>query len=147
MQYKESWWTVDLCSARSFVKLIGVYSRCAPAPPKPITFLRKSLAPLHPNPYRFSPLASLQREGPGWCTPTEYASSQIHHLRIWNSVRKYCYLFSFSHTFLWDTPKILCLLSIGCSYLFRLFNQNRGIKDSTCVHHIFLAAVANTYSR
>jgi hypothetical protein len=29
--------------------------------------------------------------------------------------------------------------------LFRLINHNNGIKVALCIHHIFLAAVANSY--
>ncbi len=50
-----------------------------------------------------------------------------------------------SNPFLLDTPPIFCLLSIDCSFIFKLINNNHGIiKASICVHHIFLAAVANT---
>jgi hypothetical protein len=39
-----------------------------------------------------------------------------------------------SNTFLWNTPQIICILSIDCYYLFRLINHKS----------IFLTAVTNT---
>jgi hypothetical protein len=37
-----------------------------------------------------------------------------------------------SITFWWNTPPVLCLLSIDCYYLFMLINYNNGIKGSMC---------------
>ncbi len=64
-------------------------------------------------------------------TAREFASSQIHDQPMRSNVHKYCHLFSpSSDTFLWNTPKILCLLSFDCYYFFRLINNKNRIRLS-----------------
>ncbi len=56
------WGSAHLCqTAQLHVESCGVKMR--PPPPKPLT--------PYPIPYRLSPLAALQRDGPGWSTITE----------------------------------------------------------------------------
>ncbi len=85
----------------------------------------KPLTSLHPNHYRFSQLAALQRDGPGWCTPKEFTTSQIRNQQMQDSVRKYFHLSSLQYYFLVEHYSNICLLSIDCYYLyfFRLINH------------------------
>jgi hypothetical protein len=52
--------------------------------------------------------------------------------------------FPSSNTFLWNTPLILCLLSIDCYYLLRLINHKSRIQSSHVRYHIFLAAIVKS---
>jgi hypothetical protein len=135
--------SVLLCSMCCTKEL--VYSRSLLIPALCRIMWSRYVPLLHPSQYGFSPPIVLQRDEPRWCTPREFESSQIRDQWIQISVHKYCQLFPSSNTFLWNTIKIFCLLSIDCYYLFRLINHNHGIKGSMCVPHIFLAAVTNTY--
>jgi hypothetical protein len=71
--YKGSWCTVHLCISA----LCGIIrSRDVPL--------------LHPSHYRFrfSPLAALERDGPGWFTPRKFVSSQTCDEQMPNNVCK-----------------------------------------------------------
>jgi hypothetical protein len=111
----------------------------SPPPPKP-------LIPLYPSYYRFNPLAALQRDGPGWCTPSTFTSSQICDLRMATNVCKYCQIFSLQYKFLMEHSSNICPISIDYFYLFRLIIHSIRIKSSLCIHQIFLAVVANSIS-
>jgi Zn-dependent protease with chaperone function len=52
--------------------------------------------------------------------------------------------FPSSNTFLWNTPLILCLLSIDCFYLLRLINYKSRIQSSHVPYHILLAAIGKS---
>jgi hypothetical protein len=76
--------TVDLCLAQPCVESCGVES-CA--------LLHPSHSPTYLSHYRLSPLAALQRDGPGWSTPRRFAHSQIRDQPMPDNVSVYCHFF------------------------------------------------------
>jgi hypothetical protein len=95
VQRKLVYCTVDLCSAQPYVESCGVEmcpssTQATHPPPRPLT-------PLQPSNYRFSLLAELQRDGPGWCTPRKFTRSQSRSQRKRNSVRKFTIYFPTSN--------------------------------------------------
>ncbi len=68
-----------------------------------VPLLHPSHSPSPPKPLQIQPsssLAALQKDGPGWFTSREFASSQIHDQRMRSSVCKYSIYFPSSNTFL-----------------------------------------------
>jgi hypothetical protein len=118
--YKRSLCTLGLSSAQPCVESCGVEmcpSTQATHPPPP------SHLPPYPSHHGISPLAALQKDGLRWSTPRRFVRSQICDQQVANNVNIAIY-FPCSISFLWNTTKIFCLLSIDCYYLFRLINHN-----------------------
>ncbi len=97
--------------------------------------VEQSHVPTHSPPqlshFRFSLLAALQWDGPGWTTPRRSANSQIRDQRMLDDMSVYCHLFSHQYYFIY---------LIHCYYLFRLLtNRKSGIKLLHALTHVSLA--------
>jgi hypothetical protein len=115
--YEGRSFTVDLCLARLWAGWNHVEKRCVPPPPKPLTLS-------YSGHYRFSLLAALQRDKPGWSTARELASSQVCDQWMQAVYINIVIHFLSSNTFSWNTPRTFYLLSIDCYYLLGWLTTN-----------------------